>query len=66
MIAEATAQELGGRISLEEAVRLVFLYAEKDRARFERAALRWHARYLAEAAPAATSSRFTPPSLTPG
>ena len=47
LVAEATARELG-RLTLEEALRLVLLYAEREPARFERAALRWVARYLTE------------------
>jgi hypothetical protein len=47
VVAEMTARELG-RLTLEEALRLVLLYAERDPARFERAALRWFARYLTE------------------
>jgi hypothetical protein len=45
--AEASAREVGS-LTLEEALRLVFLYAEKDPVRYERAALRWLDRYLAE------------------
>jgi hypothetical protein len=47
VVAEATARELG-RLSLEEALRLLFLYAEKDPARYERAVLRWLVRYVTE------------------
>ena len=47
VIAEATARELG-RLTLEEALQLVFLYAEREPAKFERAALRWFGRYLEE------------------
>jgi hypothetical protein len=45
--AEASAREVGN-LTLEEALRLVFLYAEKDPARYERAALRWLVRYLTQ------------------
>jgi hypothetical protein len=38
--AEASAREVG-KLTLEEALRLLFLYAEKDPIRYERAALRW-------------------------
>ena len=38
-----------GPVSLEEALDLVELYAEVEPAKFERAALRWHARFVAEA-----------------
>jgi hypothetical protein len=47
VVAEETAREVG-RLTLEEALRLVFLYAEKDPVRYERAALRWLDRYLTE------------------
>jgi hypothetical protein len=47
VVAEASAREVG-RLTLEEALRLVFLYAEKDPVRYERAALRWLVRYLTE------------------
>jgi hypothetical protein len=46
-VAEASAREVG-RLTLEEALRLVFLYAKKDPGRYERAALRWLVRYLTE------------------
>jgi hypothetical protein len=46
VIAEATAREITN-LTLEEALRLLFLYAEKDPVKYERAALRWLARYLA-------------------
>jgi hypothetical protein len=45
--AESSAREVG-RLTLEEALRLLFLYAEKDPVKYERAALRWPARYLGE------------------
>jgi hypothetical protein len=45
--AEAAARQLG-RLSLEHALRLLFLYAEKEPIKFERAALRWLARYVTE------------------
>jgi hypothetical protein len=47
VLAEATARELG-KLSLEEALGLLFLYAEKEPIKFERAALRWLARYVTE------------------
>jgi hypothetical protein len=47
VIAEATAREIG-RLTLEEALRLLFLYAEHDPVKFERAALRWLSRYVTE------------------
>jgi hypothetical protein len=42
--AEASAREVGN-LTLEEALRLLFLYAEKDPVKYERAALRWLTRY---------------------
>jgi hypothetical protein len=45
--AEASAREIGN-LTLEEALKLLFLYAEKDPVRYERAALRWLVRYLTE------------------
>ena len=47
VIAEATAREVG-QLTLDEALLLVFLYAEKEPIKFERAALRWLARYVTE------------------
>ena len=44
--AEAAARET--KLTLEEALRLLFLYAERDPIRYERAVLRWLSRYLAE------------------
>ena len=45
--AEASAGEVGS-LTLEEALRLLFLYAEKEPIKFERAALRWLSRYVTE------------------
>jgi hypothetical protein len=45
-MAEATAREFA--LTLEEALRLVLLYAAYEPAKVERAALRWFARYLDE------------------
>ena len=42
--AEASAREVGN-LTLEEALRPLFLYAAKDPVKYERAALRWLARY---------------------
>jgi len=38
-----------GPVSLEDALDLVELYGEVEPAKFERAALRWHARFVKEA-----------------
>ena len=40
-----------GNLTLEEALQLVCLYAEAEPAKFERAALRWHARFVTESGP---------------
>ena len=45
VVAEASAREIGS-LTLEEALRLLFLFAEKDPIRYERAALRWLIRYV--------------------
>ena len=45
--AEASAREIK-RLTLEEALRLLFLYAEKEPIKYERAALRWLARYVSD------------------
>ena len=42
-----TGRDLGG-LTLDEALRLLFLYAEKEPIKFEGAALRWFARYVTE------------------
>jgi hypothetical protein len=49
-VAEAAARELP-TISLDDAFRLVHLDAERESPKFERAAMRWLARYLAEGSP---------------
>jgi hypothetical protein len=48
--AELAARE-ADNLSLTEALQLVCLYAEAEPAKFERAALRWHARFVTEASP---------------
>jgi hypothetical protein len=48
--AEEAAREMG-KVSLDEALRLVYLYAEAGSPRFERAAMRWMERYMAESEP---------------
>jgi hypothetical protein len=47
MLGEVTARELVA-FTLADALRLLFLYAEKEPVKFERAALRWLARYATE------------------
>jgi hypothetical protein len=49
-MAEDAARELPN-LSLEDALQLVHLYAERESPKFERAALRWLERYLVEGAP---------------
>lgn len=49
--AEAAAHELAA-ISLDDALQLVHLYAERGSPKYERAALRWLARYVTETRPA--------------
>jgi hypothetical protein len=39
-------------VSLEDALRLVHLYGEKESPKYERAAMRWLERYLTERTPA--------------
>ena len=48
--AEDAARELP-KLSLQDALQLVHLYAEKDSPKFEAAARRWLARYLDEQSP---------------
>lgn len=48
--AEDAARELP-ELSLDDALELVHLYAERGSPKYERAALRWLERYLTEAAP---------------
>lgn len=47
--AEDAARDL--RLSLHDALQLVHLYADRRSPKFERAALRWLERYLAEGTP---------------
>jgi hypothetical protein len=49
-VAEAVARDLP-QVSLEDALRLVHLYGEKESPKYERAALRWLERYLTETSP---------------
>lgn len=49
-MAEDAARELPN-LPLDDALQLVHLYAERDSPKYERAALRWLARYLAESEP---------------
>ncbi len=47
MAAEAAARQLP-TLTLDNALRLLFLYAESDPLKYDRAALRWLARYVTE------------------
>ena len=49
-MAEDAAREMP-ELSLEDALQLVHLYAERGSPKYERAALRWLERYLAEGSP---------------
>jgi predicted metal-dependent HD superfamily phosphohydrolase len=51
-VAEAVARELPRPLSLEDALKLTHLYAEKEQwEKFERAAMKWLRRYLDEKEP---------------
>ena len=47
LVAVTTAREIG-QLSLDEALELLLLIATKEPERFERAAARWHARFVLE------------------
>jgi hypothetical protein len=49
-VAEAVARELP-KVSLEDALKLVRLYADKESPKFEKAAMKWLRRYLDEKEP---------------
>jgi hypothetical protein len=49
-IAEAVAREMP-QVSLEDALKLVHLYAEKESPKYEAAAMKWLRRYLDERSP---------------
>jgi hypothetical protein len=49
-IAEAAAREMP-QVSLEDALKLVHLYGEKDSPKYEAAAMKWLRRYLDERSP---------------
>jgi len=49
-MAEDAARELPN-LPLEDALQLVHLYAERESPKYEKAALRWLERYLAEGSP---------------
>ena len=49
-MAELAAREME-RLSLDDALALVYLYGETNDPKFERAALRWLTRWIAETSP---------------
>ena len=53
LLAEDAARELPN-LSLEDALQLVHLYAERGSPKYEKAALRWLERYLTEGSPRLT------------
>lgn len=55
-VAEAAARDLP-QVSLEDALKLVHLYAEKESPKYEAAAMKWLSRYLKESSPLLTTSR---------
>ena len=62
-VAEAVARDLP-KVPLEDALRLVHLYAEKESPKYERAAMRWLERYLVERTP--TLRNFAKAVASPG
>ncbi len=61
-IVSAAAADLG-RLSLADALGVCLAFAAHDRARFERAAVRWHARYCLEQRPAADEAQLVAAAL---
>jgi hypothetical protein len=55
--AEVAARECGN-LTLAEALELACLYAEAEPAKFEKAALRWHGRFVAEVATSLLSAQI--------
>ena len=49
-VAEAVARDMAN-VPLEDALKLVYLYAEKESPKYERAAMRWLERYITESSP---------------
>jgi len=50
-VAEAVAHDLPRPLPLEDALKLVYLYAEKESPKYERAAMKFLRRYLDEKEP---------------
>jgi hypothetical protein len=63
--AELAAREAGD-LTLTEALELVCLYAEAEPAKFERAALRWHSRFVSEASPSLLQAQIALAALRAG
>jgi hypothetical protein len=61
-MAEDAAREMP-ELSVEDALQLVHLYAERGSPKYERAALRWLERYLAEGSPRLLRFAEVTPSL---
>ena len=61
-IVSAAAAELG-KLSLADALGVCLVFAPHERARFERAAVRWHARYCLELRPAADEAQLVAAAL---
>jgi hypothetical protein len=61
--AEVAARECGS-LTLAEALDLVCLYAEAEPAKYERAAIRWLARYVTEAGPSLLDAQIALASLS--
>ena len=55
-VAEAVARDLP-HVALEDALRLVYLYAEKESPKYERAAMKFLRRYLDERSQRSRTSR---------
>jgi len=55
-VAEAVARDVP-HVPLEDALRLVYLYAEKESPKYERAAMKFPRRYLDEKEPTLRNSR---------
>jgi hypothetical protein len=63
--AELAARE-AGNLTLTEGLELVCLYAEAEPAKFERAALRWHSRFVSEASPSLLQAQIALAALRAG
>ena len=59
-VAEAVARDMP-YVPLEDALKLVYLYAAKESPKFERAAMRWLRRYCAGPSPSSKRRGRVPP-----